>query len=327
MEEVIISVDALGGDNAPQVVLDGVVMALEQDPALKVLLVGPADVVEPFASAHERVEAVVATQSIDMGEHPATAVRTKRDSSIVVGCKLVKDGRAQGFFSAGSTGACLTAATLVMGRIKGIKRPALATVLPAPEHPVVLTDVGANADCKPEYLLQFGQMGAVYARIMLGYEQPRIALLNIGSEDTKGSQFAQETFSLMKEQLTGFVGNAEGNDLLRGGHDVFVTDGFTGNVVLKSLEGAFKMIMDSLKGIMMAKTSTKLAGALLKPQLREFKHSVDPDAYGGAPLLGVKGVCIIGHGSSKPKAIASGIAATAKAVRMDMVSLIESQVS
>ena len=208
MEMVKLVVDALGGDDAPAAVLEGVEQALAAAPDIQVILTGPADVVEPFAVAHERCEAVATTQLIEMGEHPANAVRKKKDSSIVVGCRLVKEGRAQGFFSAGSTGACMSAATLVMGRIPGVKRPCIASVIPSPVAKTILCDMGANADCKPEYLLQFAKMGQVYAQVALGIEQPSVGLLNIGEEEIKGSQFAQDCHQLLKEQLPGFAGNA-----------------------------------------------------------------------------------------------------------------------
>ena len=207
-DKVTIAVDALGGDNAPGVVLGGVEQALAADQDLTVILCGPDDVVSPFAAAHDRCVAQPTSEAISMGEHPAQAVRKKKDSSIVAGCRLVKEEAAQGFFSAGSTGACLAAATLVMGRAKGIARPALATVIPSPVRPVVMCDVGANADCKPEYLVQFGRVGSVYAQKMLGIEHPRAALLNIGEEEEKGSQFAQEAHKLMREKLPNFAGNA-----------------------------------------------------------------------------------------------------------------------
>ncbi|MDP2401968.1 MAG: phosphate--acyl-ACP acyltransferase, partial [Actinomycetota bacterium] len=227
---VIVAVDAVGGDHAPSVVLEGVGLALAADPGLEVLLTGPADVVGPFAATVKRCSAVPTTEIIGMDEHPAAAVRSKKDSSIVVGCRLVREGRAAAFFSAGSTGACMAAATLVMGRIKGISRPAIATVIPTSGPPVVLLDVGANADCKAENLVQFAHMGAAYAHSALDVETPRIALLNIGEEPTKGSALAIEAHSLMVEQVPGFIGNVEGRDVTRGVADVIVTDGFTGNV-------------------------------------------------------------------------------------------------
>ena len=321
-EQVTITVDALGGDNAPGVVLEGVEAALAQDGQLNVILCGPAEVVEPFAEAHERCEACVTTEEIGMAEHPANAVRRKKDSSIVVGCRLVKEGRAQGFFSAGSTGACLAAGTLVMGRIKGVSRPALATILPSPKKPVVLCDVGANADCKPEYLVQFALMASAYATKVLGIENPSVGLLNIGEEEEKGSQFAQEAHALMKEQVPNFKGNAEGRDVLDSPFDVIVCDGFTGNVCLKTIEGTAKVLFGELKTILKSSTKTKLAALVLKDGLKGLLSRVDPDAAGGAPLLGVKGACIVGHGSSNARAIKNGILASADFVRSGVSEII-----
>ena len=321
-EKVTIAVDALGGDNAPGVVLDGVEQALAADEDLTVILCGPDEVVSPFAAAHDRCVAQATTEAISMGEHPAQAVRKKKDSSIVVGCRLVKEEAAQGFFSAGSTGACLAAATLVMGRAKGIARPALATVIPSPVRPVVMCDVGANADCKPEYLVQFGRMGSVYAQKMLGIEQPRAALLNIGEEEEKGSQFAQEAHKLMREKLPNFAGNAEGGDVLAANFDVFVCDGFTGNVCLKTIEGTSKVLFKTLKDIMMKSAVTKLGALTLKGGLAVLKRQVSADTYGGAPLLGVKGACIVGHGSSNATAVINGVLTSAQLVLEHVSELI-----
>lgn len=321
-DKVTIAVDALGGDHAPDVVLEGVQQALAADADLTVILCGPDEVVTPFAAAHERCVAQPTTEFITMGEHPAQAVRKKKDSSIVVGCRLVKEGAAQGFFSAGSTGACLAAATLVMGRAKGIARPALATVIPSPVRPVVMCDVGANADCKPEYLVQFGRMGSVYTQKMLGIENPRAALLNIGEEEEKGSQFAQEAHKLMREKLPNFAGNAEGGDVLAATFDVYVCDGFTGNVCLKTIEGTSKVLFKTLKNIMMKSVATKLGALALKGGLSDLKQQVSADTYGGAPLLGVNGACIVGHGSSNPTAIKNGVLTSAKLVRERVSEII-----
>ena len=321
-DKVAIAVDAMGGDEAPGVVLEGVEGALAADESLRVVLCGPADVVEPFAASHERCEARACTQVIEMGEHPAQAVRTRKDSTIVVGCRLVKEGRAHGFFSAGSTGACLAGATLVMGRIRGISRPALATVIPSPVRPVILCDVGANADCKPEYLVQFAQMGSVYAEKILGIEAPRAALLNIGEEETKGSQFAQEAHKLMAQRLDNFAGNAEGRDILAATYDVVVTDGFTGNVCLKTIEGTSSVLFHAIKDILMASTLSKLGALTIKGGLNDLKAQVSADTYGGAPLLGVKGACIIGHGSSSPLAVKNGVLTSARIVREDVAGII-----
>lgn len=326
-DKVTIAVDAMGGDDAPGVVLDGVAQALAADEGLHVVLCGPADVAEPFAAAHERCEARATTEVIGMGEHPAEAVRKKKDSSIVVGCRLVKEGEAQGFFSAGSTGACLAAGTLVMGRIKGVARPALATVIPSPVRPVVMCDVGANADCKPSYLVQFAQMATIYAEQIVGIERPRAALLNIGEEEAKGSQFAQEAHALLREQLPNFAGNAEGGDILAATYDVIVTDGFTGNVCLKTIEGTSKTLFKTLKGIMMKTPLTKLGALAIKGGLKELMAQVSPDTYGGAPLLGVKGACIVGHGSSNAYAVKNGVLTTAGVVRAGVSEIIAQTVA
>ena len=318
MDQIKLVVDAMGGDYAPDVVLEGVAQALEKDAGITVILTGPEEKVVPFAAAHERVIAQPTTEVIEMGEHPANAVRTKKDSSIVVGCRMVKDGEAQGFFSAGSTGACMSAATLVMGRIKGIKRPAIVSVVPSPLHKTVFTDMGANADCRPEYLVQFALMGRVYAQATLGIENPTVGLLNIGEEETKGSQFAQECHAAMKESVPNFIGNAEGSNIALGGFDVIVTDGFTGNVALKTYEGAAKSLMKGLKGALMSSAKSKLGALLVKGALKDMLASVSTEELGGAQLLGVKGVCLIGHGNSNAHAICSGVLATAKAIRQDL---------
>ncbi len=326
-ENVIISVDAMGGDNAPQAVLEGVAAALAEDESLEIILTGPDDVVTPFAAAHPRCTAQPTTQLIDMAEHPADAVRRKKDSSLVVGCRLVKEGKAQGFFSAGSTGAVLAAATLVIGRIKGVTRPALCSVIPSPVKPVVMADIGANADCKPEYLVQFAHMASIYAEKIIGIDNPRVALLNIGEEDTKGNKFSQDAFALLKEQVPNFVGNGEGRDVIMAGFDVFVCDGFTGNVVIKTIEGTSKGLFGALKNVMMKNLFTKIAALVIKPGLKELKDSVSPDTYGGAPLLGIKGACIVGHGSSSAFAVKNGIHTTARIARLHVADLIAEAVA
>lgn len=325
---ITVAVDAVGGDFAPDEILVGVSLAIAADAALNVLLTGPAEIVDPFASKSAgRIIAHPTTEIIGMDEHPASAVRTKRDSSIVVGCRLVKEGQAHAFFSAGSTGAAMAAATLVMGRIKGVMRPAIATVLPTGGAPTILLDVGANADCKPEHLVQFAAMGSAYATTVLGISMPRVALLNIGEEPTKGSQLAIDAHRLMKESTPGFLGNIEGRELITGAADVIVTDGFTGNVALKLLEGASKLLFSQMKDAMTASGTNKMAAAVLKPALTRVKDRLDPDNYGGAPLLGVDGVCIIAHGSSKSKAVSNGIRVAAQAGRGELTRHISEALS
>ena len=324
---VTVCVDAMGGDHAPDAILGGIAPALDSDPALRVLVTGPEGVVGPFAAALSgRVDAVATTEVIGMGEHPAQAVRAKRDSSMVVGCRLVRDGRADAFFSAGSTGAAMAAATLVMGRIPGVTRPAIATVLPTTGTPLVLLDAGANADCRAENLLQFGHMGAAYANVVLGVNAPRVALLNIGEEPTKGSLLALEAHGLLADTMPGFIGNIEPNHLLDGAADVVVTDGFTGNVVLKLLEGASRTLLGQVRDAMLATALTKAAGAIVTPRLTELKARMDPETYGGAPLLGVDGVCIIGHGSSTSRAVEAALAVAARAVRGGLAESIAGRI-
>lgn len=324
---VTVAVDVVGGDNSPDQVLAGVTMALAADPSLHVLLTGPSEVITAYAASSTRVEAVPTTEIIGMNEHPANAVRTKKDSSIVVGCHLVKEGRADAFFSAGSTGACMAAATLVMGRVKGVQRPAIATVMPTAGAPCVMLDVGANADCKPEHLLQFAFMGAAYASVVLGVIAPRVALLNIGEEPTKGSVLAQESHRLIAEKVPHFVGNIEGRDVMAGGVDVVVTDGFTGNVALKLLEGTSRILLAQVRDAITSTPLAKTAAAVLKPALSRLKDRLDPDTYGGAPLLGVQGVCIIGHGSSKAKAVANAIRVAAQAGRGGLTAQIRQAIA
>lgn len=314
-EKVILAVDACGGDNAPDVVLEGVAQALEADSDLEIILCGLPSVVEGFASQHDRCHAQATSQVIEMGEHPAEAVKEKTDSSIVVGCKLVREGRAQGFFSAGSTGACLVSATLNIGRIKGVKRPALGIILPGSRKETLLLDVGANADVKLDYILQFAQMGCAYMTSVMGVQSPKVGLLNIGEEETKGSLFAQDAFHLLRDQLPEFAGNCEGGDLLNGDFDVVVTDGFTGNVALKTIEGTSKMLFGLLKGAFMSSVASKLGAVLLKGSLMDLKRRVSPDTYGGSPLLGINGVCMVGHGSSNATAIRNGILSGCREVR------------
>ncbi|MDO4890304.1 MAG: phosphate acyltransferase PlsX [Coriobacteriaceae bacterium] len=323
-KNVVVAVDAMGGDNAPDAILAGVVDALAAYPNLEVKLCGLADVVEPFAAEHERCEAVACTQVIEMDEHPAQAFKAKPDSSIVVGCKLVKDGEADAFYSAGSTGACFTAGTMVIRRLKGVSRPALCTNVPCPSKTVVMCDVGANADCKPEYLVQFAQMASMYAELLMNVANPQVRLLNIGEEETKGSTFAQEAHALLKAEVPNFAGNCEGRDILAGTCDVVVTDGFTGNVALKTIEGVGSMLFGEIKRLFMASTKTKMAAAVLKPGFKELKDSVDPDTFGAAPILGLRGPVFIGHGSSSPLAVKNSLGLAVRSVEADLTGKISS---
>lgn len=329
---VRVAVDVMGGDKAPGVVIEGIRQLLgstnSDDKAIQLVLTGSADALASLEGDFPgRVETVATTEVIAMDEHPAAAVKQKKDSSIVVGCRLVKEGKADAFFSAGSTGAAMAAATLVIGRVKGVKRPAIATVIPAPKGRVLLLDAGANSDVTAEYLVQFAAMGEVFAREVMGIAHPRVGLLNVGAEETKGSKLAQEAHALIKENVRGFTGNAEGSDIFAGTFDVITTDGFTGNIVLKTMEGLVAGLFGELKSIFYSSTKNKLAAAAIKGDLAALKDKLDIEAIGGAPLLGLQAPVVIGHGSSSALAIENGIRATATATRQRIPELIHAALS
>ena len=324
--EYPIAVDVMGGDYAPAHVIEGIKLALAEDDEISVIAVGLPDAITPLEGM-DRVACVGASEVIGMDEHPAQAIRAKKDSSIVVGCRLVKAGDAGAFFSAGSTGAVMAAATLGIGRIRSVTRPVLATVLPGVDKPVILGDIGANADCKPTYLVQFAEMMKAYATAVFDVTEPVVRLLNIGEEDTKGSAFAQECHTLLAGTVEGFAGNVEGKQILTADADVIVTDGFTGNVALKTLEGASSVVFSQIKATLSSTVMAKVLIAPLVGKLRKLKDRMDPDQFGGAPLLGVKGVVVIGHGSSSPTAIAAGIRVAARALRNDLTNKIAASLS
>ena len=311
-----ICVDVMGSDCEPSVLLEGVAKALELDSELKVLVAGDASVVEPFARDHERAEALVTTEVIAMDEHPASAVRKKKDASIVRAASAVRAGQADGLFSAGSTGAVLTAATFGIGRIKGIRRPALTLAAPGISgKKTVLLDCGANAVVQPDAIVQFAHMGRAYAQVVLGVEEPRVALLCNGSEDTKGSELALSYHKALAEGNCGFVGNAEGTDLLAGTFDVIVADGFTGNVALKTIEGTAKFIVSRVKAAAGESKRAGLGALMLKPALKTVAGELSGDEMGGAVLLGLRAPVVKGHGSTSAEAVASGTLACARAAR------------
>ena len=318
-----ICVDVMGSDREPSVLLEGVAAALKRDETLEVLVAGDESVVVPFAESHERAKALVTTEVIGMAEHPANAVRQKKDSSIVRAAAAVRSGEADGLFSAGSTGAVLTAATFGIGRIKGIKRPALSLPLPGPGgHRTVYLDMGANADVKPDVMVQFAKMGRAYATVACGVENPTVGLLCNGSEDTKGSELALAYHAALAEGDCGFVGNAEGTDILGDRFDVIVTDGFTGNVALKTLEGTAKYVLKSVKAAVASSKRAALGALLLKPALKDLAADLGGDNYGGAILLGLKAPVIKGHGATSSEAVMNGTLACAQAVRAELVDKI-----
>lgn len=317
-----IAVDAMGGDYAPREAVMGALEASRD--GIDVILVGDRGSIlnELGKEQNNRIEIVHTTEVISMGEQPAVAVRRKRDSSIARSVGLVKEGTASAFVSAGSTGAVMAASLLGLGRIKGIDRPAIASVLPSQKGGTVLLDVGANVDCKPKNLLQFGIMGYLYAEKILGIKSPRVGLLSIGEEDSKGNELTLEAFPMLREAGINFIGNVEGRDLFSGSVNVVVCDGFVGNVVLKAGEGLAMALLRMMKEELARNWLSKMGTALALPGLKEFRRRVDYAEYGGAPLLGVNGVVIVCHGSSTALAIRNAIKVAAEAVSCGLLNAI-----
>ncbi len=316
-----VAVDALGGDKAPAEIVAGAKQAAAE--GIPVLLVGPADLQDIG-----ELPLHVATEFIDMHEDPASSVRNKKDSTLVVSAELVRDGKASAMISAGNTGATMASALLRMGRIKGVKRPAIATPIPVPgSTPTVMLDAGANAEVEAAWMTQFALMGTVYARARFGIDKPRVGLLSIGEEPGKGDTLRKETFELLSVASgINFIGNVEGRDIMTPDVDVVVTDGFTGNVALKTLEGTMRMIVKELFASI-GEPQYKEHTEALMPALLNLYAKFDPDSTGGAILLGVDGVCIISHGSSSARAMLNGIKVAKDMVDCNMVSLISEALS
>ncbi|MBR0161487.1 MAG: phosphate acyltransferase PlsX [Oscillospiraceae bacterium] len=307
-----IIVDAMGGDHAPQEIVKGALRA-KKELGVEITLVGKKEDILSCLQDHEAasVEIVDAREVITMEDEPSTATRRKKDSSMAVALRLLKEEKGDAMVSAGSTGALLTGATLTVKRIHGIRRAALAPVLPAGEHGVMLIDCGANVECTAEYLLQFAYMGSFYAQKLMGVEVPRVGLLNVGTEDTKGGELQHRAFELLSqanaEGRICFVGNVEGTGVFSGEADVVVTDGFTGNVLLKTTEGVIKYMMKALKNVFYASTMNKLAAAVLKSDLAQMKKSMDVNEVGGTALIGISKPVIKAHGSSNEASFFSAI--------------------
>jgi phosphate acyltransferase len=320
-----VAVDAMGGDHAPDTIVQGAVAAAAE--GMPVVLVGPPDLAERLDVGG--LEIVPAHEVIEMDEDPANGVRRKKDSSLVRAAEAVRDGRASAMVSAGNTGATMASALLRMGRVKGVNRPAIATPIPVPGGtPTVLLDAGANAEVQAEWLVQFAQMGSVFARRRFAVDQPRVGLLSIGEEPGKGDTLRKEAFGLL-ESASGirFIGNVEGRDVMTDDVDVVVTDGFTGNVVLKTLEGGMRTFVRALFAAFGSDPANAAHVEALMPALGDLARVVDPETYGGAILLGVDGVCIIGHGSSSATAVRNGIAVACDMVERQMVDEIRAAVA
>jgi len=306
-----IAVDTMGGDSAPQVEVQGCLEAVQEYP-VGLLLVGAEDRLRSELGKHKvgrlPIEIVHASETISMGEAVSTAIRKKKDSSMRVAVRLVKEGKADGVVSAGNTGACMAVAKLVLGSLANVDRPALAAILPTARlRPSLLLDVGANVDCKPNHLVQFAIMGEIFSRLVFSNVRPRVGLLSIGEEETKGNELTKEAFRLLKAAPLNFIGNVEGRDVFKGDVDVIVCDGFIGNVSLKLGEGLTEMVSVLLKKDLSSDPISQLGGLLSRRAFRNFKARVDYSETGGAPLLGVRGIVIICHGRSTAKAIKNAI--------------------
>jgi glycerol-3-phosphate acyltransferase PlsX len=321
----------MGGDFAPREIVTGAVRAARELPQIKTMfLVGQEDKVraelEKLRPVPDTIRVVHASEVVAMGESPAASVRRKKDSSISRSVDLVKNKEADAVFSAGSTGAAVASSQLKLRTLQGIQRPGIATVFPSPTKPFVLIDAGATTDCTPEILRQFAVMGSVYSREILRVAQPRIGLMSIGEEDAKGNEITKETFQLLEKSHLNFAGNIEGHDLFEGHIDVVVCDGFVGNVILKTSESVGHAISTWIKQEFTQNPVRILGALLLRGALKSFKKKIDPETYGGAPLLGVNGICIIGHGSSSAYAAFNGIRTAVNALHHDINHLIIEEV-
>lgn len=308
---MIIAVDGMGGDNAPSSVVEGCIEAVNEFSDIQIIITGNVEALmkelRKYTYSSEKIKIINTTEIINNNESPAMAIRRKKDSSMVVALNLVKNGEAQAVVSAGSTGAFLTGSTLIVGRINGINRAALAPIMPGRNSPFMVIDCGANVDCKPLNLLQFAVMGKIYFENVLKITNPSVGLINIGAEEEKGNELTKSTFELLKNSPLNFIGNVEPRDIPEGNVNILVCDGFVGNTVLKMYEGVTSTIFSILKEQIFSSFRTKIGGALLKPVFENFKKKFDYKEYGGTAFLGVNGVCIKAHGSSDSRAIKNAI--------------------
>ncbi len=315
----------MGGDHAPAQVLQGASDAAAEY-GIEISVVGSPAVVQPMLDRHPRLRLVPSTQVITMDDHPAQAVRSKPDSSMAVCARLCKEGKADGWISAGNSGAIMAAALFIQGRIKGVERPALGSIIPVKNGFAYFLDVGANVDSRPEFMVQYAAMGAVYAREMMGRTDPRVALLSNGEEEGKGDELVKETARRLKGSMPGFVGNVEPKDLYAGKADVVVADGFVGNIAIKMAEATAEFLFRSMREEIPRTLSGKLGGALIRDGVQRLRSGIDWREFGGAPLLGIDGVAVVAHGRSDARAIKNAIRVTKEAVENQLVGKIRAEV-
>lgn len=325
MSQVKIAVDCMGGDNAPGDIVKGCVNALKSDNDILVL-VGREEAIKTELNKYKydekRIEVVCADEVIENDEVPTSAIRRKKNSSMVVGLNLVKDGKADAFISAGNTGALLTGATVIVGRIKGVERPCLATLIPTEKGPSLLMDVGANTDCKPNYIAQFAKMGSVYYENILGVKNPKVGIVNIGIEEEKGNTVTKEAHQLLKETDLNFIGNAEARDLLTHAADVYVCDGFVGNIILKFGEGMAFTLFRLIKKALLSTLLGKIGAALSIKNLKGLMKEMDYSEVGGAPFLGLNSLVVKAHGASDAKAVVGAVNQCRTFIKNDIVNKI-----
>lgn len=323
----IIAVDAMGGDYAPQSPVLGAVEAAKEDPSLEILLVGRTkeikDVLQSNNLSFDENRIIEAEEVITMSDHPANAHREKPKSSIVIGLNLVKEKKAAAFVSAGNTGAMMSVSTLILGRLHGVSRPSIGTLLPSEKGFTAIYDAGANVDSKPQYLFEYAIMGSIFMEEIFGIKNPKVGVLSVGEEEEKGNQLSKAAFNLIKESKLNFIGNVEGRDILKGKADVVVCDGFVGNVILKFAEGLVGLLRSKVKDFAGTGFINTIRVLLMKGTLKKVMKQFDYQTYGGVPLLGVNGISIIGHGSSTPLAIKNMIFRAKEMSQKDLVSKIE----
>ena len=331
---MILALDAMGGDRAPDINIEGAILAVKQTDN-NVILVGKEDVIavqlekwsKKYNFPRERISVVNATEIIEMGEHPANAARHKKDSSMAVCCKLVAEGKADAFVSMGNSGAAMAVSLLYLKRISGVSRPVISVPFPTLNGRCIIVDAGANVDCKPEHLLQFAIMGNIYAKNIMGIRNPKVAILSIGEEETKGNELTLQASELLKKANLNFIGNIEGGDVPKAKADVVVCDGFVGNVFLKTSEGIAEMVSKFIKNSIKSNPLYWGAAPFLKLAMKKVKKKIDYDDVGGAPLLGVNGSCIIGHGKSNSRAVKNALIVAAKFAENNINKKIEEEIN
>ncbi len=331
---MILALDAMGGDKAPDINVEGAILAVKQTDN-DVILVGKEDVIyaqlekwsKKYKFPKERITVVNATEVIEMGEHPANAARHKKDSSMAVCCKLVAEQKADAFVSMGNSGAAMAVSLLYLKRIPGVSRPVISVPFPTLTGRCIIVDAGANVDCKPEHLLQFAIMGDIYAKNVMGIKNPKVAVLSIGEEDTKGNELTLETSKLLEKTNLNFIGNIEGGDVPKSKADIIVCDGFVGNIFLKTSEGIAEMVSKFIKNSIKSNPLYWGAAPFLKLAMKKVKKKIDYDDVGGAPLLGINSPCIIGHGKSNSKAVKNALFAAVKFAKNNINKKIEEEIN